>query len=102
MATVLAAAICASSARFSAVVNGTCSTAPRAPCSDAATSAGVLAAEPPAPAPTCPGDAGVGAASSHGDLPVALPGMTFTEFADTIASVGAVVVDGAGGATVVV
>jgi hypothetical protein len=36
-----------------------------------------LALEPPPPAPTSPGDAGVGAAFSQGDLPVAVPGITW-------------------------
>ena len=35
-----------------------------------------LASDPPAPAPTSPGDAGVGAAISHGDVPVAVPLIT--------------------------
>jgi len=44
----------------------------------------------------------VGAASSHGDFPVALPGITRTWFADTTASLGVVVgVAEVGGAFVV-
>src|SRR5205823_669502 len=39
-----------------------------------------------------PGEAGVGEAFSHGDFPVALPGITRTSVADTTAWVGARVV----------
>src|SRR6185437_7290838 len=92
-ATVLAAASCTLSSLCSAAVSATGSTAPRTPCSAASTEAALLTlALPPAPAPTSPGDAGVGAASSQGDLPVALPGITLTELADTTACVGGAVV----------
>src|SRR6516165_3012725 len=58
-------------------VSGSCTTMPRPPCSLASVSVLFVAVEPPAPAPTSPGDAGVGAAFSHGDLPVAVPGITW-------------------------
>src|SRR5437667_312682 len=47
---------------------------------------------PPVPAPAWPGEAGAGEAFSHGDFPVALPGITRTSVADTTAWVGARVV----------
>jgi hypothetical protein len=50
------------------------------------------ASVPPEPPATWPGEAGVGDAFSHGDFPVALPGITRTWVADTMACVGAAVV----------
>src|SRR5262245_43500430 len=47
---------------------------PRAPCSPAITEALTL---PPPPVPSSPGDAGVGAAFSHGESPVAVPAITW-------------------------
>src|SRR5258708_38391434 len=65
--TVLAAASWVASVACSAGVSASCGTLPRTPCSSAMTLALLAtAALPPLPAPTSPGDAGVGAASSHG------------------------------------
>ncbi len=92
-ATARAADIWLSSAVRSACVSVFCCTIPRVPCSLARTSVLLaFALDPPAPAPTSPGDAGVGAAFSHGDLPVAVPESTCTPLPFTTTCVEPLVV----------